>query len=108
MDLKELLRTQSAEILENAIQSLNCSHLKSYDSSSESENKKRLLNLLTLTQQCVIEKKLLPMKEYAAQIARERFDGSARWRRAPTWSWGTWRGTRNSATPRAAACCSVS
>ncbi len=74
MDLKELLRTQSAEILENAIQSLNCSHLKSYDSSSESENKKRLLNLLTLTQQCVIEKKLLPMKEYAAQIAKERFD----------------------------------
>lgn len=73
MDLKELLRTQSAEILENAIQSLNCSHLKSYDSSSESENKKRLLNLLTLTQQCISEKNLIPMREYASKIAKERF-----------------------------------
>lgn len=74
MDLKELLKTQSVEILENALQSLNCAHLKSYSKSSRDENKKRLLNLLTLTQQCVAEKKLLPMKEYAAQIAKERFD----------------------------------
>ncbi len=74
MDLKELLKTQSVEILENALQSLNCAHLKSYSKSSQDENKKRLLNLLTLTQQCVAEKKLLPMKEYAAQIAKERFD----------------------------------
>jgi hypothetical protein len=74
MDLKELLKTQSSEILENALQSLNCAHLKSYSKSSQSENKKRLLNLLTLTQQCVVEKKLIPMKEYAAQIAKERFD----------------------------------
>jgi len=74
MDLKELLRTQSGEILENALQSLNCAHLKSYSKSSPGENKKRLLNLLTLTQQCVVEKKLIPMKEYAAQIAKERFD----------------------------------
>lgn len=74
MDLKELLRTESSEILENALQSLNCAHLKSYSKSSPSENKKRLLNLLTLTQQCVVEKKLIPMKEYAAQIAKERFD----------------------------------
>lgn len=74
MDLKELLRTQSAEILESALQSLNCAHLKSYDRSTESENKNRLLNLLTLTQQCVSEKKLLPMKEYSAQIAKERFN----------------------------------
>ena len=74
MDLKELLKTQSSEILEGALQSLNCAHLKSYSKSSGDENKKRLLNLLTLTQQCVVEKKLLPMKEYAAQIAKERFD----------------------------------
>lgn len=74
MDLKELLRTQSEEILENALQSLSSAHLKSYDKSSESENKKRLLNLLTLTEKCVVEKRLLPMKEYAAQIAKERFD----------------------------------
>jgi hypothetical protein len=74
MDLKELLKTQSAEILENALQSLNCAHLKSYSKSSPSENKKRLLNLLMLTEQCVVEKKLIPMKEYAAQIAKERFD----------------------------------
>jgi hypothetical protein len=74
MDLKELFKTQSSEILENALQSLNCAHLKSYSKSSQEENKKRLLNLLTLTQQCVVEKKLLPMKEYAAKIAKERFD----------------------------------
>ena len=74
MDLHELLKTQSSEILESAIQSLSCAHLKSYDKSSEIENKKRLLNLLSLTQQCVADKKLLPMKEYAAQIAKERFD----------------------------------
>ncbi len=73
MNLKELLISQSAEILESASQLLNCAHLKSYDKSSPAENKTRLLNLLTLTQQCVIEKKLLPMKEYAAQIAKERF-----------------------------------
>lgn len=74
MELKDLLKNQSSEILENAIHSLNRSHLKSYDKSSESENKKRLLNLLTLTQQCILEKKLNPMKEYAAQIAKERFN----------------------------------
>lgn len=74
MELKEILKTQSSEILQNALQSLNCAHLKSYDGSTEDENKKRLLNLLSLTQQCVNEKKLLPMKEYASQIARERFN----------------------------------
>ncbi len=74
MDLKELLKTQSAEILESALQSLNCAHLKSYAKSSPNDNRKRLLNLLTLTKQCVVEKKLIPMKEYAAQIAKERFD----------------------------------
>lgn len=74
MDLKELLKAQSNDILENATKSLNRSHLKSYDKSSEVENKKRLLNLLTLTQQCIVEKKLNPMKEYASQIARERFN----------------------------------
>ena len=74
MDLKELLRTQSEEILEGALQSLNCAHLKSYSKSSPKKNKKRLLNLLTLTEKCVVEKRLLPMKEYSAQIAKERFD----------------------------------
>jgi len=74
MDLKELLKTQSKKILESAIQSLNCAHLKSYDQSSEGDNKQRLLDLLTLTQQCVVERKLLPMTEYAAQIAKERFN----------------------------------
>jgi len=74
MELKELLKTQSNAILKNALQSLNCAHLKSYDKSPENENKNRLLNLLTLTQKCVKEKKLTPMKEYAAQIAKERFD----------------------------------
>ncbi len=74
MDLKELLKTQSAEILECALQSLNCAHLKSYDKSSEQENKNRLLNLLTLTQKCVAEKKLIPMREYTAKIAKERFE----------------------------------
>ena len=74
MNLKELLKTQSAEILESATQVLKCAHLKSYDKSSPADNMKRLLNLLTLTQQCVVERKLLPMKEYAAQIAKERFN----------------------------------
>ena len=74
MDLKELLKTQSSEILDGALQSLNCAHLKSYSKSSPGENKKRLLNLLTLTEKCVGEKRLLPMKEYSAQIAKERFD----------------------------------
>jgi hypothetical protein len=74
MDLNELLKTQSKEILESATQLLNCAHLKSYDRSTEGENTNRLLNLFTLTQQCVSEKKLLPMKEYSAQIAKERFN----------------------------------
>jgi hypothetical protein len=74
MNLTELLKTQSGEILKSALQSLNCAHLKSYDRSTSLENKNRLLNLLTLTQKCVKEKKLIPMKEYAAQIAKERFD----------------------------------
>ena len=73
MTLNELLKSQSEDILESALQSLSCAHLKSYDKSTESENKKRLLNLLTLTGQCVSEKTLLPMREYAAQIAKERF-----------------------------------
>ena len=56
MDLKELLKTQSGEILKGVVQSLNCAHLKSYDKSSESENKKRLLNLLTLTKNVLMKK----------------------------------------------------
>ncbi len=74
MELKELLKIQSKEILDSALQSLNCAHLKSYGKSTEAENHKRLFTLLTLTQQCITEKKLLPMIEYAAQIAKERFD----------------------------------
>jgi hypothetical protein len=73
MTLNELLKSQSEEILASALQSLKCANLKSYDKSTEGENKKRLLNLLTLTAQCVSEKTLLPMREYAAQIAKERF-----------------------------------
>ena len=74
MDLKELLKTQSGEILENALQSLNCSHLNRIKAHPKLKTRTDYLNLLTLTQQCVSEKKLLPMKEYAAQIAKERFD----------------------------------
>jgi hypothetical protein len=74
MELNELLESQSNEILENALKSLNRAHLKSYHNSSQSDNKKRLLNLLSLTRQCVIEKKLLPMKEYSSKIAKERFN----------------------------------
>lgn len=74
MTLNELLKSQSEDILESALQSLNCAHLKSYDKSTENDNRKRLLNLLTLTQICVSEKKLIPMREYAAQIAKERFN----------------------------------
>ena len=43
MDLKELLRTQSAEILENALQSLNCAHLKSYSKSSPERKQKKII-----------------------------------------------------------------
>ena len=73
MEILSLLGDQSAEIIKAALKTLSCANLKSYSKSSEQENKTRLLNLLALTQQCIKEKNLLPMTEYAGKIANERY-----------------------------------
>ena len=74
MELLNLIEKQSAEIIKAALNTLSCANLKSYSKSSVQENKIRLLNLLSLTQQCIKEKNLLPMTEYADKIAKERFE----------------------------------
>jgi hypothetical protein len=73
MEFTNLLEKKSAEIIESALASLNRAHLKSYTKSTEQKNRSRLMNLLSLTRQCIKEKNLLPITEYSEKIAKERY-----------------------------------
>lgn len=74
MELIKLFESKSQEIIDAALSSLKRAQLKSYSQSSEQENKMRLINLLSLTINCIKDKNLLPMSEYAGKIAKERFE----------------------------------
>jgi len=71
--LSNILNTKSKEIIEEANEALARAPLKHYKASSAKKNRERLTNLLSLTSEGIKSKNLVPMIEYAQQIAKERY-----------------------------------
>lgn len=74
MNLLELLITNKKQILEEAFGNLSSEHLRSYDTSSADDNLYRMEKLLELTIESVKTRKLLHIKDYSNQIAKERYE----------------------------------
>jgi DNA replicative helicase MCM subunit Mcm2 (Cdc46/Mcm family) len=73
MELHKFLTVNSEEILSTACASLSRAKIKHYHCSEESENRKRLKNLLDLTIECITTKKLNSMIRYMEEMAKERY-----------------------------------
>ena len=76
MNLVQLLETRSKEIIDNAAQSLLCARLRHYEIIGTRENRQRLARLYGSAVECVKQRDLIPMLEYARQVARERYPSS--------------------------------
>ena len=74
MNLHELLKERSNEILNQATDALGRAHLKNYDQSGKEHTHQRLKALLVLTARGAKEKNLGPVIAHAETIARERFN----------------------------------
>lgn len=73
MSINELMKTSSDEIISDANAALSRSELAHYKSSKPEQNKQRLQILFDLARQCIENKTLVSMLEYASKIAEERF-----------------------------------
>ncbi len=73
MDLKQFLRNSAEEIVSEASNSLARTHLESYEKAGLELSRQRLRNLCDLTVNCVEIRNLQPIRDYASQIAQERF-----------------------------------
>ena len=76
MNLVQLLETRSKEIIDKAAQSLLCARLRHYETTGTRENCQRIERLYGVAVECVKQRDLVPMLEYARQIARERYPNS--------------------------------
>jgi hypothetical protein len=72
MDLVQLLDTQRDAILADAADALAAARLTHYDSLDA--NRRRLRRLYDLALRSVSDRDLVPMVDYAAALARERFE----------------------------------
>jgi hypothetical protein len=68
------LNSKSKEIIDEATEIISNKELKHYRASSTKQNQERLVNLLTLTSECINSKNLIPMVEYAQKIGRKRYE----------------------------------
>jgi hypothetical protein len=75
MNLTQLLRESRAAVLSEALDGLTRATLPHYKVESAEKNGERLAKLFDLTQQCVDTHRLIPIVEYARNVARERYDG---------------------------------
>ena len=73
MNLHELLKERSSEILNEATAAIARAHLKNYDQAGKEHTHQRLKALLVLTARGVKEKNLGPVIAHAETIANERF-----------------------------------
>ncbi len=71
MDLLQLLEHSRADVIGEAAEGLTHARLKHYALDS-GENRERLTRLYDLTVQCVRDRNLNPMNEYAAELGKER------------------------------------
>ena len=74
MDLTTLLEQHQDTIVAEAAEALARAHLPRYEASGAAENTARLRRLFDLTRQCLANRDLIPMLDYARRIAEERFE----------------------------------
>lgn len=74
MKFQEILVNNQTEIINEAFESLQRSHLKHYDSSRADENWQRLAKLFDLTVNGIQSKSLVEMTTYSERVAKERFE----------------------------------
>ena len=75
MELTELLRERSDDLVAEAMAELRQAHLKHYEAESRSTVRERLATLLDLTLQCLSCGRADSMIDYTTRVARERFAG---------------------------------
>jgi hypothetical protein len=73
MDLVAVLGAAQDEVLTEASEALGRSHLKHYELVGPEGSSQRLRDLYLLVVDCLRERTLEPMSEYAAGVARDRF-----------------------------------
>lgn len=73
MKFQEILVNNQTEIINEAFELLQRSHLKHYDSSRADENWQRLAKLFDLTVNGIQSKSLVEMTTYSEKVAKERF-----------------------------------
>ncbi len=73
MDLVGVLSASKGEVLAEAFASLERSHLKHYELAGPEGSKQRLSDLFELVLECLGQRQLAPMFEYAETVAQERF-----------------------------------
>jgi len=74
MKLVEILVSNQTDIINEAFNSLQRSHLKHYDSSQADENWQRLAKLFDLILDGIKTKNLVDMVNYSEKVAKERFE----------------------------------
>jgi len=74
MKLEKILVDNQTEIINEAFELLQRSHLKHYDSSRADENWQRLAKLLDLTVNGIQTKSLVEMISYSEKVAKERYE----------------------------------
>jgi hypothetical protein len=74
MKLREILVNNQTEVINEAFELLQRSHLTHYDSSRADENWQRLAKLFDLTINGIITKSLVEMVNYSEKVAKERFE----------------------------------
>jgi len=74
MKLQDILVNNQTDIINEAFELLQRSHLKHYSSSGADENWKRLAKLFDLTLIGIKTKSLVEMVNYSEKVAKERFE----------------------------------
>ena len=74
MKLEEILVNNQTDIINEAFELLQRSHLKHYDSSRADENWQRLAKLLDLTVNGIQTKSFVEMITYSEKVAKERYE----------------------------------
>jgi len=74
MNLNDLLRDRTTEIVDEAAAAMSRAHLKHYENAGAENIHKRLRALYVLTARAVKERNLGPMIAHADTVARERFE----------------------------------
>ena len=74
MKLEEILVNNQTDIINEAFELLQRSHLKHYDSSRADENWQRLAKLLDLTVNGIQTRSFVEMITYSEKVAKERYE----------------------------------